>query len=98
MKLTFIIHPGSTSERIVTLTQEIIKIGTLPSSHVRIEDKDASRMHSVVEVEPDGRVQVIDLGSFAGTIVNGKKVNKSSLLDGDELRFGGTIVKLRIEV
>ena len=46
-----------------TLTQDVIKIGKLDSSHLKLDDDGVSRMHSVVEVSASGEVFVIDLGS-----------------------------------
>jgi len=35
---------------------------------------------------------VVDLGSTNGTRVNGTKVTEHQLRDGDEVRFGNTVV------
>lgn len=72
------------------LAGDVIKIGSLPSSHLRIEgDALVSRMHAVIERSGDA-THVIDLGSAAGTFVNGERVNKARLSDGDEVRVGDT--------
>jgi len=76
--LTFSIYKGDELERTETLTQDIIKVGKLPSSHLRIEDDNVSRMHAVIEVTGPDEIFIIDLGSAAGTIVNGKKVKGGS--------------------
>ena len=97
MSLTFEIeklspsYPGPVvaSSRTVTLNQDIIKIGTLASSHLLLDDAEVSRMHAVIEVTADG-VYIIDLGSFAGTIVNGKKISRHMLRNGDILTLGRT--------
>ncbi len=68
------------------LAQDIIKVGKLPSSHLRIDDDNVSRMHAVIEVTGPDEIFIIDLGSASGTIVNGKKVNKCKLQSGDEIR------------
>ncbi|QQR88831.1 MAG: FHA domain-containing protein [Myxococcales bacterium] len=47
-------------------------------------------MHAVIETNSDGEVHIVDLGSAAGTVVNGKKVNKARLDEGDEIRLGNT--------
>jgi pSer/pThr/pTyr-binding forkhead associated (FHA) protein len=68
-----------------TLRRDIIKIGKLGSSHLRIADESVSRM----QIEAQGnKVVIIDLGSSEGTHVNGKKVNKKALKDGDMLTLG----------
>ncbi|MBX7191531.1 MAG: AgmX/PglI C-terminal domain-containing protein [Sandaracinaceae bacterium] len=90
VSMTFRIYDGENLVRTETLAQDIIKVGKLPSSHLRIEDENVSRMHAVIEVTSPEEVYIIDLGSAAGTIVNGKKVNKGKLQNGDEILLGGT--------
>ncbi|MCA9670609.1 MAG: AgmX/PglI C-terminal domain-containing protein [Myxococcales bacterium] len=95
--LTFKIYQGDELLREESLTQEIIKIGKLDSSHLRIEDEDVSRMHAVIEITENGDAQIIDLGSAKGTIVNGEKIDKPRVLrDGDELTLGVTRVLVSV--
>ena len=71
-----------------TLSQDVIKIGKLKSSHVCLEDEAVARMHAVIEVSGN-EVRVIDLGSATGTTLNGARVDKNAALgDGDVLTFG----------
>ncbi|MDH5491638.1 MAG: TonB family protein [Myxococcales bacterium] len=92
--MTFRIYSGEELVRTERLAQDIIKIGKLPSSHLRLDDENVSRMHAVIEVTSPEEIHIIDLGSASGTIVNGKKVNKSELKRGDVLNIGD----LKIEV
>ncbi|MBN8614262.1 MAG: FHA domain-containing protein, partial [Deltaproteobacteria bacterium] len=94
--MTFRIYDGENLVRTETLAQDIIKVGKLPSSHLRIEDENVSRMHAVIEVTSPDEVYIIDLGSAAGTIVNGKKVNKGKLQNGDEIVLGGTRIVVEL--
>jgi len=88
--LSFSIHGADGALlRTETLDQEIIKIGKLASCHVLVDDESASRLHAVVEAT-DEAVTVIDLGSKAGTYVNGRKIIKAELQAGDELLIGMT--------
>ncbi len=96
LTLTFHIRQGDAPVRTEVLTQDIVKIGKLPSSHLRIDDENVSRMHAVIEVSGGREVHVIDLGSASGTIVNGKKVNKAKLESGDELVVGGARVIVEV--
>jgi pSer/pThr/pTyr-binding forkhead associated (FHA) protein len=96
VSMKFQIFQGEELVRSETLTQDIIKVGKLPSSHLRIEDENVSRMHAVIEVTGPDEIYIIDLGSAAGTIVNGKKVNKCKLQNGDEIVLGGTRVVVEI--
>ncbi|MFP2934647.1 FHA domain-containing protein, partial [Pyxidicoccus sp. 3LG] len=74
--------------------RDIIKIGRLSSAHLCLEDEKVSRIHSVIEVATDGAMSIIDMGSVEGTYVNGKRVNKGQLSFGDEIRVGGTTIRL----
>ncbi len=81
---------GDTLVRTETLTQDIIKIGKLSSSHLRIDDESVSRMHAVIEIAGPGEIYIIDLGSTKGTLVNGQKVNKCKVQSGDTIVLGST--------
>src|SRR5687767_2746538 len=94
--LTFRIYKGDNLVRTETLTQPVIKIGKLSSSHLRIDDELVSRMHAVIEVTSAGEISIIDLGSTKGTIVNGQKVNKATLQDGDVILLGDTRITLGV--
>ena len=74
--------------------RDIIKIGRLSSAHLCLDDEKVSRIHSVIEVGPDGALSIIDMGSVEGTFVNGKRVNKGTLAFGDEIKVGGTTIKV----
>lgn len=74
--------------------RDIIKIGRLSSAHLCLDDEKVSRIHSVIEVAPDGALSIIDMGSVEGTFVNGKRVNKGTLQFGDEIKIGNTTIKV----
>ena len=74
--------------------RDIIKIGRLSSAHLCLDDEKVSRIHSVIEVAPDGSLSIIDMGSVEGTFVNGKRVNKGTIAFGDEIRVGNTTIKV----
>ncbi len=96
--LTFQIYKGDQLIRTVTLNQDIIKVGKLSSSHLRLEnDESISRMHAVIEIAGPDDISIIDLGSTRGTLVNGQKINKAKLQSGDEITLGDTRVVLTVE-
>ncbi|MCP4446308.1 MAG: AgmX/PglI C-terminal domain-containing protein [Myxococcales bacterium] len=91
--LIFKIFKGDELLREDTLSQAVIKVGKLSSSHLRLEDESVSRMHAVIEVSGDD-ISIIDLGSTTGTVVNGQKINKAKLQDGDTIVLGDIRLEL----
>ena len=77
--MSFRIYSGGSLLRTEDLSQDIIKIGKLPSSHLRLDDENVSRMHAVIEASGPEEVYIIDLGSSSGTVVNGQKTNKTNM-------------------
>ena len=47
--IKFEIYKGDALVREEVLTQDVIKVGKLASSHLRIDDETVSRMHAVIE-------------------------------------------------
>jgi len=94
--IKFDIYRGEEYLRTETFSEPIIKIGKVASSHLRLEDDLASRMHAMIEVAGPDEVYIIDLGSASGTFVNGQKSNKARLQNGDEIVVGET--RLMVEI
>src|SRR5271166_2637606 len=77
-----------------TISQDIVKIGKDPKAHLRLDDPRVSRMHAVIEVTKPSELNLIDLGNDPATLVNGQKVNKAKLKEGDIITIADTIIKL----
>ena len=96
-KITIEVYDGDDVVRTQEFVQEVIKIGSGTSSHVALEGDTVARMHSLIEANPDGTIAIIDLGSSAGTILNGNPIKQANLQDSDELNLGGHRLVVRIE-
>jgi pSer/pThr/pTyr-binding forkhead associated (FHA) protein len=94
--LTFRIFKGDELLREERLSLSVIKLGKVPSAHLKLDDETVSRMHAIIEVNGPGDVSIIDLGSTKGTFVNGQKVNKAKLQSGDTIAVGETRIELSI--
>ena len=68
-------------------------VGRDPSCDLVLNDARCSRKHAVLEAGPQG-ISVRDNGSANGVFVNGKKVERSPLRDGDIVRLGETVLKV----
>jgi predicted component of type VI protein secretion system len=62
---------------------------------ITIGDPDVSRRHAEIQVS-NGDILISDLGSTNGTFVNGERIDQPrSLRDGDEVRIGAVVWRLR---
>lgn len=68
------------------------KIGRSVTSDLLLSDGKVSRDHCVIESARDQHI-IIDLESANGTVVNGDRVKKSVLKEGDFIRLGYTMLK-----
>lgn len=94
-RLTLRVTEPGALPRYEDLQQHVIKIGRLRSCHVRLDDSKSSRLHAVIEQE-HGAIQLIDLGSSEGTLVNGHRITKRSLEVGDVIQIGDTWIEIVI--
>jgi diguanylate cyclase (GGDEF)-like protein len=70
-----------------------VSLGRSLEADVRLEDEGVSRLHLKILRDDDG-VTVVDLDSTNGTYVNGAKVHRQRLHDGDRVQVGSvTILK-----
>ena len=69
------------------LVAERVTIGRHPDSDVFLDDVTVSRNHAVVVREGEAYV-ISDQGSLNGTYVNRRRIERQTLLDGDELQIG----------
>jgi len=95
LSLKFRIYKDNELVGLRELNQAVIKIGKVPTAHVCLEDESVSRMHAIVEVQGTS-AHIIDLGSTRGTFVNGKRINKAKLANGDEIQVGDLRLELAL--
>ena len=72
---------------VVPVSREWTRIGRSLAADVRFDDATVSRRHALVASE-EGGVRVLDDRSLNGIVVNGRRVEWSPLVDGDELVIG----------
>jgi len=66
-------------------------LGRSREADLRVEDANVSRKHAAIRREGTA-YWIADLGSTNGTLVNGKRVSRQQLEDGDRITVGATEV------
>lgn len=84
--------PGSGTEYAI---EEAAILGRLDSNDIPVKDNKASREHAKI-YKQGAQFAIVDLNSSNGTLVNGEKVTKRVLKEGDEIGIG--LVKMRYEL
>lgn len=75
-----------------TLDKESMVVGRKPDSDIHIDNLAVSGKHArVITILDDSFVE--DLGSTNGTFVNGKRITKQPLKDGDEITIGRHVLR-----
>ncbi|HXY16647.1 MAG TPA: DUF3662 and FHA domain-containing protein [Gaiellaceae bacterium] len=75
--------------RVHPITSRTVVIGRSRECDVRLADSNVSRRHA--ELRQDGATYwLIDLGSTNGTELNGKRVEREKLADGDTITLGSS--------
>jgi len=74
-------------EREYALTGAVTRIGRSLTADIELEDVSVSRRHALVVVDGDD-VYLLDEGSRNGTWLNGRRVSRSLLRDGDTIVVG----------
>jgi ABC transport system ATP-binding/permease protein len=71
-----------------------LRIGRATENDVVLLDLTVSRYHAELRRDPDGRCEVLDLGSHSGTYLNGKRVTSAAFADGDLIGIGPSTFRL----
>jgi hypothetical protein len=77
------------------LTGGVVTIGRQPDNHLRIDNPAVSGHHAKVYAEGEHYV-IEDAESFNGTYVNGQRISKLVLKDGDSATIGKHTIEFRV--
>lgn len=90
---TLVVVDGDDRGRRLPLVEKThFRIGRSVTADLRLFDGKISREHCVVEAVQDHHI-IVDLESANGTIVNGERIKKAVLKEGDFVRLGFTMIK-----
>jgi len=78
----------------VSMPAGSLRIGRAPDNDLVVDDLIASRYHAELRRTPDGRYEVVDLGSQNGTYVNGRRISAQPLADSDTVGIGRSTFRL----
>ncbi|MCB9728354.1 MAG: FHA domain-containing protein [Deltaproteobacteria bacterium] len=93
-KLTAIAGPHVGME--FYLVEDVTTIGSIAGNSIVLHDSGVSKRHAGIKVE-EMRFELADFGSTNGTLVNGTKITKQFLRDGDEIRLGETVLRFALK-
>jgi hypothetical protein len=77
--------------RAYPVTSRRVVLGRSRECDIRVPDANVSRRHAEL-LQEDATYWVVDLGSTNGTEVNGRRVERAKLDDGDRITIGDTDV------
>jgi pSer/pThr/pTyr-binding forkhead associated (FHA) protein len=70
------------------LDEPVIFIGRLPENTISLANMGISRRHAKIEEDAERKYMISDLNSLNGTFVNGKRIRKVMLKNGDKISIG----------
>jgi TonB family protein len=65
-----------------------VSIGRSAAALLRVDDASLGELHAVLNVEDDGTVQLLDLGTEAGTLHRGQPISNVVLRSGEDFQLG----------
>ncbi len=86
------IREGKAAGNKLELVKDFITIGRSRESDIFLEDLAVSRRHASIRRDNLGLFVLRDENSVNGTEVNGQRIHEHSLLEGDEIKLGQTIL------
>jgi diguanylate cyclase (GGDEF)-like protein len=86
-----IVLAGTNIGEMFKLGERGLVLGRGAGSDVSLVDDEVSRRHALVHVV-DGETWVEDSGSRNGTFVNGERIERRRLADGDKIQIGSTTI------
>jgi hypothetical protein len=77
---------------LVALDRPVLHVGRSPSADIVLDDATVSRRHAVI-AQQDGQTVLLDDRSRHGVVVNGERVGRAVLHNGDTIHLGGVAMR-----
>ena len=92
--LKFIVRLPGGKDTAFYAQEDDVFIGRVSSiNDICIDDRSISRQHAHVKKREEGYT-IYDLRSLNGVLLNGTRVSRAVLKDGDEIQLGSVIIKV----
>src|SRR3954452_17549751 len=88
------INSGPAAGQTVEVTGGEFTIGREVGCDLVLDDGKASRRHASIQMLPDGRATLYDLGSSNGTFVNGQQIQSTVLSGNEQVQIGDTVFQV----
>jgi diguanylate cyclase (GGDEF)-like protein len=93
----FIVINGRAVGKMYKLSGDRVVLGRAPTNQILIDDEGVSRQHAIVERNALSLV-LVDNKSTNGVFVNGNRIERHMLVDGDKVQIGSsTILKFSFQ-
>src|SRR6478609_3824531 len=76
---------------VMPLPVKAVRIGRATDNDLVVGDLSVSRHHAELRTGPDGRYEIVDLGSHNGTYLNGQAVQQAPIRSGDLVGIGHSV-------
>jgi pSer/pThr/pTyr-binding forkhead associated (FHA) protein len=90
-----LVREGPCAGQTFHLVGEVTYMGRSPDNHVSLSDGSVGKRHCSITIK-DRSFQVEDLQSVNGVFLNGQRVLKAFLKDGDSIRLGSSEMQFRL--
>jgi pSer/pThr/pTyr-binding forkhead associated (FHA) protein len=77
---------------LVALDRDVLHVGRSPSADIVLDDATVSRRHAVI-ARQDGQTVLLDDRSRHGVVVNGDRVGRAVLRNGDLIHLGSVAMR-----
>ncbi|MBN2143144.1 MAG: FHA domain-containing protein [Candidatus Aureabacteria bacterium] len=93
-----VIEEGSRKGKKIILIGTEILIGRSVSNDITVDDLMVSEKHVLLTIKRGEIPHLEDLDSTNGTLVNGKRVLKIQLKEGDSIQIGRTLFRFKMDI
>lgn len=90
-----IVLKGAVPGSMIPLASGLRTIGRSSDNDIQLPEMSVSRRHATLEIDAEGKVWLVDLGSSNGTFRNGHRLKpgaRQTLADGDRVGFGPALL------